>query len=174
MKSCRDQLDAQLDLFAWKRSPLRNRREPCEWRIVSVREILTPESMLHCETPEAAVKYWRANVATAPHFNADCECFAVLMLNVKRRIRGHHIVSIGSLNEAMAHPREVFRAAVIGATHAVVLMHNHPSGDPQPSDADSRITKRLVDSGRILGIDVLDHVIIGQGQHWSFREAGVL
>src|SRR5258706_6887799 len=116
----------QHDLFAWKRPPVRKRRVPCEWRIVSVREVLTPESMLHCETPEAAVRYWQANVATAQHFNADCECFAVLMLNVKRRIRGHHIVSIGSLTEAMAHPREVFRAAVISATHGVVLMHNHP------------------------------------------------
>ena len=164
----------QLELFAWKRPRVRKRRVPCEWRIVSVREVLTPESMLHCETPEAAAKYWQANVATAPHFNPDCECFAVLMLNVKRRIRGHHIVSIGSLTEAMAHPREVFRAAVIGAAHGIVLMHNHPSGDPEPSDADVRMTKRLVDAGRLLGIEVLDHVIIGHGRHSSLRAAGIL
>ncbi len=65
----RSKIADQLDLFAWKRPRVRKRRVPCEWRIVSVREVLTPESMLHCETPEAAVRYWQANVATAQHFN---------------------------------------------------------------------------------------------------------
>jgi len=98
----------------------------------------------------------------------------VLMLNVRQRIRGHHLVSIGSLNETMAHPREVFRAAVIGAAYSVVLMHNHPSGDPSPSDADLRTTKRLAESGRILGIEVVDHVIVGSNRHLSLRETGIL
>ena len=168
------QLASQLELFSWKRPRVRKRRVPCEWRIVSVREVLTPESMLQCETPEAAVKYWQANVATAPHFNPECECFVVLMLNVKRRIRGHHLISIGMLNETMAHPREVFRAAVIGGAYAVVLMHNHPSGEPEPSAADLAMTKVLVNAGRILRIEVLDHVIVGQGRHSSLREAGFL
>ena len=145
-----------------------------EWRIVSVREVLTPESMLHCETPEAAVEYWQANVATAPHFNPECECFAVLMLNVKHRIRGHHLISIGMLNETMAHPREVFRAAIIGGAYAVVLMHNHPSGEPEPSAADLQMTNVLVEAGRILRIAVLDHVIIGHERRCSFREAGLI
>lgn len=162
----------QLELFAWRRPRVRKRRVPCEWRIVSVREVLTPESMLHCETPEAAARYWQANVATAPHFNPDCECFAVLMLNVKRRIRGHHIVSIGSLTEAMAHPREVFRAAVIGAAHGIVLMHNHPSGDPTPSDADLRVTRDLIRAGELLKLSVTDHIIIGNPKHSSLRELG--
>ena len=165
---------SQLDLFSWKPPRVRKRRVPCEWRIVSVREVLTPESMLHCETPEAAVKYWQANVATAPHFNPECECFAVLMLNVKHRIRGHHLISIGMLNETMAHPREVFRAAIIGGAYAVVLMHNHPSGEPEPSAADLQMTYVLVEAGRILRIAVLDHVIIGHERRCSFREAGLI
>jgi DNA repair protein RadC len=117
--------------------------------------------------PDDAVSYWRMHIATAPVFNADVECFVVLLLNVKQRIRGHHLVSIGSLNEAMTHPREVFRAAVIVAAFGVVLMHNHPSGDPTPSDTDLRITKRLVETGRVLGINVCDHIIVGNGRHFS-------
>src|SRR4051812_250581 len=69
---------------------------PCEWRIVAVREVPTPESMMHCETPDAAVTYWHSSIVTAPQFNPECESFAVLMLSTKLRIRGHHIVPIGS------------------------------------------------------------------------------
>ena len=102
------------------------------------------------------------------------ECLAVLLLNVKMRVRGHHLVSIGSLNETVAHPREVFRAAVIAAAYAVIVMHNHPSGDPTPSQADQQITRVFADAGRILRINVTDHIIVGHGRYSSFREAGLL
>ena len=165
----------QPELFSWRPYAKRARKPKgaCEWKIVSVRETATDE-LPCCVRPDDAVQYWRKHIATAPHFNPDCECFAVLMLTVKQRIRGHHLVSIGSLNETMAHPREVFRAAVIGVAHSVVLMHNHPSGDPTPSDADLRMTKRLVESGRILCIEVTDHIVVGNKRHLSFREAGTL
>lgn len=127
-----------------------------------------------CEIPQQAVDYWRRRIATAPHFNPDVECVAVLLLNVKLRIRGHHLVSVGCLNETMSHPREVFRAAVIGAAYAVVMMHNHPSGDPTPSQADRQITQTLVEAGRILRINVTDHIIVGHNRHCSFREAGLI
>lgn len=163
------------DLFSWQ--PPRKRpvspKSACEWKIVAVRETASGE-LPTCCCPEDAAAYWRTHITTAPHFNPDCECFAVLLLNVKQRIRGHHIVSIGSLNEAMAHPREVFRAAVIGAAHGVVLMHNHPSGDPTPSSADLAMTKRLVQAGQILCVQVHDHVIVGDGRHCSLREAGLI
>ena len=165
----------QLELFSWK--PRKKRRAKPkgaqEWKIVSVRETASDE-LPCCVKPDDAVQYWRKHIATAPHFNPDCECFAALMLTVKQRIRGHHLVSIGSLNETMAHPREVFRAAVIGAAHSIVLMHNHPSGDPSPSDADLRMTKRLVESGRILCIEVADHIVVSSNRHLSLREAGIL
>jgi len=164
---------SQSNLFPWPPKPQRKPKSACEWKIVAVRETATDE-LPCCVKPDDAVQYWRKHIATAPHFNPDCECFAVLMLNVRQRIRGHHLVSIGSLTEAMAHPREVFRAAVIGAAHSVVLMHNHPSGDPTPSDADLRMTKRLVESGRILCIEVADHIVVGSKRHLSLREAGIL
>lgn len=165
----------QLDLFSWKprrRRPAK-RKGAHEWKIVALRETATGE-LPCCVEPKDAAQYWRRHIATAPHFNPDCECFAALMLTVKQKIRGHHLVSIGSLNETIAHPREVFRAAVIGAAHSIVLMHNHPSGDPSPSDADLRMTKRLAESGRILGIEVVDHVIVGSDRHLSLRETGIL
>ena len=74
----------------------------------------------------------------------------------------------------MAHPSEVFRAAVIAGAFAVVLMHNHPSGDPTPSDGDRQITKVIAEAGRILRINVTDHIIVGHNRHCSFREAGLL
>ena len=163
----------QLELFAQARKRTRPSGAPVEWKIVSLRELATP-GVLSCDRPEVAADYWRQNIATAPHFNSDCECFAVLLLNTRMRVRGHHIISIGSLNETIAFPREVFRAAVIGAAWGVVLMHNHPSGDPSPSTADITITKTLVEAGVTLRIKVLDHVIVGGSQHASFRAMGLI
>jgi DNA repair protein RadC len=146
----------------------------CEWKIVAVREMPAPEKMLRCDTPEAAASYWQTHIATAPNFNPEVECFAVLLLNTRHRIRGYQIVSIGSLNETVVHPREVFRAAVISAAYAIVLMHNHPSGEPEPSSADIKVTRMFVEAGKLLRIEVLDHVIVGHQRHYSFREAGHL
>ena len=165
----------QPDLFAWQPPQRRTAKAKGahEWKIVSLRET-APDDLPACEIPQQAVDYWRSHIASAPHFNPEVECVAVLLLNVKLRIRGHHLVSIGCLNETMSHPREVFRAAVIGAAYAVVMMHNHPSGDPTPSQADRQITRTLVEAGRILRINVTDHIIIGHNRHCSFREAGLI
>lgn len=164
----------QLDLWSWR--PRKQKAKPKaahEWKIVAVRETAS-DTMLECSTPEHAVEYWRRHIATAPMFNPDVECFAVLLLNIKHRIRGHHLVSIGALNETVAHPREVFRAAVIAAAYGVVLMHNHPSGDPTPSQADLQTTRRLQSSGEILQIRVIDHVVVGDKRHVSLRESGII
>lgn len=154
-----------------KASPIRRKAFCAEWKIVAVRET-SPDEMPLCEMPEQAAAYWRDHIATAPVFNPDVECFAVLLLNTKHRIRGHHLISIGSLNETIAHPREVYRAAVIGAAYAVVLMHNHPSGDPNPSEADLRMTRQLEQAGHTLHIRVMDHIIVGYNRHCSLRELG--
>lgn len=98
------------------------------------------------------------------------EEFHVLLLDTKHRVVAGSCVSQGTLNTAPAHPREVFRDAVRRAAAAVVLVHNHPSGDPSPSVDDQRTTRRLVEAGRILGIDVLDHVILGDPTYYSCRE----
>lgn len=99
---------------------------------------------------------------------------AVLLLTTRLRVKGHQIVSIGMLNEAMAHPREVFRLAVMGAAYGIVLMHNHPSGDSSPSQADCALTKRIREAGSILRIEVHDHVIVGHQRYFSFRESGLM
>jgi DNA repair protein RadC len=124
------------------------------------------------DTPERAAAYWRRHVASADHFNPECECFVVLLLNTRRRIKGHHMVSIGTLDTLLVHPREVFRVAVASSAAAVVLLHNHPSGDPQPSEADIKVTRDLVRAGQLMKIEVLDHVIIGHPGHQSLRELG--
>jgi DNA repair protein RadC len=97
----------------------------------------------------------------------------VLLLDVKHRVIAEEVVSIGILDGSLIHPREVFKAAISANSAAIIIAHNHPSGDPAPSGADREVTKRLRDAGKILGIPVVDHVIVGcTGAHFSFREGG--
>jgi DNA repair protein RadC len=104
------------------------------------------------------------------------EHFVVLILDTRNRTVGVVPLSIGSMNGSLVHPREVFAIAVRELAAAVVLGHNHPSGDPAPSREDIELTKRLVEAGKVLGIEVLDHVIIGgeNGAYHSFKETGLL
>ncbi|MDP2735624.1 MAG: DNA repair protein RadC [bacterium] len=107
--------------------------------------------------------------------DADREHFVVIMLDTKGRPIGINTVSTGTLNASLVHPREVFKPAILCNSAAIILAHNHPSGDPTPSREDRESTKRLVEAGELLGINVLDHVIIGdEGKHISFAEAGYL
>jgi DNA repair protein RadC len=145
---------------------------PKEFKVVALRECPVPESMRICQTPEDAASYWRLHVVTNPYFNPECECFVVLLLNTRRRVKGHQLVSMGTMDAALVHPREVFRAAVVSSASAVILMHNHPSGDPTPSDADIKITRALVQAGQVMNIAVLDHVIMGHSTRSSLRELG--
>jgi DNA repair protein RadC len=89
------------------------------------------------------------------------EHFVVLMLDLKRRIIGIHTVSIGTLTETLVHPREVFKSAILANAHAIILGHNHPTGEPTPSIDDLDITRELIQAGEYLKIPVLDHIIIG-------------
>lgn len=102
------------------------------------------------------------------------EIFRVAHLNVKNELIMKENISVGGLHSAAAHPREVFQNAVRKGTHAVILVHNHPSGDPAPSPADCSTTEQLKEAGRILGIQVLDHIIIGDGRFYSFKQQGQL
>jgi DNA repair protein RadC len=128
--------------------------------------------MLICETPDNAANYWRLHVATNPYFNPECECLVVLMLNTRRRVKGHQIVTIGTMDTMLVHAREVFRCALVASAAALVLMHNHPSGDPSPSQADINITRDLIRAGQLLKIEVLDHVIMGNPNRSSLKELG--
>lgn len=91
------------------------------------------------------------------------EMFGIIMLNTKNKIIGLSVISIGTLNQSLVHPREVFKQALVANSNRIVLFHNHPSGDTTPSKDDIDITSRLVEGGKILGVDILDHIIVGDG-----------
>jgi len=106
----------------------------------------------------------------------DREYFVVLLLNTKNCISGIHVVSQGSINQSICHPRETFKAAILSNSSAIILAHNHPSGDITPSSEDIAITRRMKESGDILGIKVLDHVIVNtnDGSCNSFIGMGLM
>lgn len=102
------------------------------------------------------------------------EHFVCLFLNTKNHIIAQETLSVGSLNASIVHPREVFRAAIKCSSASIVCVHNHPSGDPSPSPEDIRMTDRLCRAGEIVGIDVLDHIVIGDGSFVSLKEQGLM
>ena len=102
------------------------------------------------------------------------EHFAVLLLNAKNHILALKTVSVGTLTSSVVHPREVFQAAIEQAAAAVILVHNHPSGDPAPSGEDLAVTRRMVEAGEIMDIPVLDHVIVGYDKFISLKEEGMI
>ena len=105
---------------------------------------------------------------------ADKEHFMIIMLNTKHRVIAKKVISIGHLHASLVHPREMFKEAIRRSSAAVILVHNHPSGDLTPSRDDITTTERLREAGSMLGIDVLDHIIIGDNRYLSFREQGLL
>src|SRR5229473_5619448 len=152
---------------------------PKEFKIQALRECATPVEMQLCDTPEKAVAYWRSHVVNHPYYNPEVETMVVILVNTRRRIKGYHLVATGTLDTILVHPREVFRAAVIiGRAAALILAHNHPSGDATPSEADIKVTRDLIRAGQLIKIEVPDYVIVGQASpsqltdYVSLREAG--
>jgi DNA repair protein RadC len=125
-----------------------------------------------CETPEQAAAYWRLHIEPHPHYNPECECFVILFLNTRKRVKGHQLLTLGTMDTMLVHPREVFRAAVISSAAAILLMHNHPSGEPTPSEADIKTTRDMIRAGQLLKIEVIDHVIMGRPDFQSLRALG--
>lgn len=123
----------------------------------------------HISCPNDAAQYFMKRLSNETH-----EKFFVMMLNTKNHIMRVKQVSEGSLTNAIVHPREVFAHAVTAHAACILVAHNHPSGDPHPSDDDKHLTKVLKDGGDILGIPLVDHVIIGDRRYYSFREYGQL
>lgn len=126
---------------------------------------------------EKAAEYLRS----AFEENPVQEAFYAVYLNRKNRPLGRHLITLGTANSSLVHPREVFRGAILSGASAVIVAHNHPSGDPSPSSADIQVTRSLREAARILDIDLLDHVIVGdpkadpQGRgFYSFRDAGLM
>ena len=124
-------------------------------------------AMVTC--PEDAADY------AMPRFRyEDREHFAVILLNVKNHILSMPVISVGSLTASVAHPREVFKAAIQQTAASIILVHNHPSGDPTPSKEDIEVTARMVQVGRVMDIPVLDHIILGNDNYISLKEKGVI
>lgn len=127
--------------------------------------------------PELVVEYMKG----AFDENPLQESLWVLFLNRKNFVMGRTMITLGTATSSLAHPREVFRAAILAGATGIILAHNHPSGDPAPSAADLNITRQLREASKIIDIDLLDHVIIGDKSmdpinkgFYSFREAGII
>lgn len=136
---------------------------PSEFRIVALRECESGPVFGDC--PEVIAHYWRRHIA--PGIECMKEHLVVFLLDARLRVMGHHLVAIGTLNSVWTAPREVYRAAIIGAANSIVLAHNHPSGDARPGKHDIAATKLFRRAGKVIGIELLDHIIIGSEQRFS-------
>jgi len=133
-----------------------------------VRRVSTVSDAPTISTPADATPIMQALTADAAE-----ERFIAVFLDSRHRITGSQIVSIGSLNASIVHPREVFRTAILHGAARIIIGHNHPSGDPTPSSDDIKLNRRLVEAGELLGIEVLDHIIVGD-TCISFKERGIM
>ncbi len=121
------------------------------------------------QSPGETARYLLPRYAARP-----VETFGLLALDARHRLRREAVVSVGCLTASLVHPREVFQEAVVSRAAALVLFHNHPSGDPEPSAEDLALTRRLAAAGSLMGIEVLDHLVLGAGRYVSLKERGVL
>jgi DNA repair protein RadC len=126
------------------------------------------------ERPQLATPRQLAAYLLPQYGAATVEQFGIVMLDTRHRVIRIRIVSVGSLDSTVVHPREVFREAASASAAAIVLFHNHPSGDPTPSPDDLSLTTRMVNAGTIMGIDVIDHLILADQRYFSLVEAGRL
>lgn len=139
------------------------------YRVSLVRE---GSSMAECKAIRSPEDVFA--VMTAEYENAVVETAQMLALDTKNKIIGVFEISTGSLNASIIHPRDVFQRAILSNAASVILVHNHPSGDPTPSPEDMELTRRLVDAGKMMDIAVLDHVVIGDGAFMSLKEQGLM
>jgi DNA repair protein RadC len=141
------------------------------YKVSLVRE----RSLTQLERPQIRDASGAAATLAAYLAEEDREHFVVLLLNSKNRLIGINTVSIGSLTSSLAHPREVFKPAILANAAAIIVAHNHPSGEPTPSQDDVEITKRLHAAAELLGIRLLDHIVLGDNGRWySFQDDGLL
>jgi DNA repair protein RadC len=128
-----------------------------------------PNARIQLRNPRDAASY------LMPAFGGKAvEQLGIVLLDSKHRVLRTAVIAVGTLNTAAVEPREVFREATLGAAAAIVVFHNHPSGDPGPSPDDVELTRRLAAAGALMGIDVVDHIIVGEVRYCSFKEMGLL
>jgi DNA repair protein RadC len=134
-------------------------------RVLAVR----PAERLQITSPRDAAHFLMPEYSARP-----VEQFGLLMLDTRHRVLRTSVLTVGTLDCAAVQPREVFRQALLASAAAVVMFHNHPSGDPQPSGEDVELTRRMVAAGELMGIRVVDHVVLGDGRYCSLKESGYL
>lgn len=127
------------------------------------------KSKLKISSPEAIFSFFKSEIG-----HERVEKFIIVLLNTKNEIIKWEIISVGSLNASIVHPREVFNKAIKNSAAAIIAIHNHPSGHVAPSKEDLNVTMRLKEAGSIVGINLIDHIIIGKAQYYSFKENGQL
>ena len=130
-----------------------------QFKLVCLREIHVSSGTL--DNPAQCAQVWRETIPQQEWFDKEKESFVVFFLSVRRKLKGFHLVSLGNLDTCVVHPREVFRPAIVACAAAVILFHNHPSGDPTPSEPDVKVTRDIMRAGQLLKIEVLDHIVIG-------------
>ena len=131
-----------------------------EFKIMRLSEGPADNTIL--DQPDNLVRYLRPKLAESINYRPDVENFIVVHLNTRRRPIGFEVVSTGTLDTLLVHPREVFKSAIVSNASAIILAHNHPSGDHSPSEADIKVTRDLIRAGQLLKIEVLDHIILGE------------
>ena len=127
-------------------------------------------SKITIHEPEDVVKVFLDLLALEDAIDQDKEHFYVMHLDIRSRVKLVELVSLGTLNASLVHPRETFRRAVIQGSANIIVAHNHPSGEVDPSDEDTKTTRKLFDAGEVLGIKLLDHIIFAKGKFFSFKE----
>lgn len=150
------------------------KRKPSLFRLSRIKDAEIPyDSKPLGDTPDKIAEFFRNAIAPNFPYNPEVENFVVILLNTRRKIEGYFYISTGTLDTLLVHPREVFRGAIIANAQAIICCHNHPSGDPMPSEADIRVTRELIRAGQLLKIELLDHIIIGEKEKkCSLRELG--
>jgi len=139
-------------------------------KLIAVKEDPAGES-IYIESPETV---YGLDFLQHELLLSDREIFICLHLNIKNSLLTWEVVSVGSLNFSVVHPREVYKGAILSNAASIIFCHNHPSGDLEPSPEDIAVTKRLQDAGKLLGIQVLDHIIFGEESFVSLKERGIL
>jgi DNA repair protein RadC len=131
------------------------------------------------DSPETLETYWHSVIASQPDHEPEKENLCVVLVNTRNRALSWSRVGVGTVNECIAHPREILRPVIAGGAYGFALFHNHPGGDPYPSRADVNLTQKIMDAANIMQIRMLDHIIIGKAEqgrsgYYSFKEAGII
>lgn len=146
-------------------------------KVISLNETAGKEKVKF-NSSDSINKVW-GDVRESSWYDEEKECVVVFSLNTKLEVKGFFLVSLGTLNESLVHPREIFKPLIADSAYAFVLSHNHPSGDPYPSEADRRFTRRIKEVADLLQISLLDHIVVGGEnangyKYFSFKESGLV